>query len=163
MRIFFRLSDPQLRFAGCANNFSQNMRELCWRKNKRRRISNVILRQANEVHLWPRFAVKAVKLLQQECLRELPCAVGAKIEKQNCIAIANALLVRIAKNQRRHKLVRLARFVLSIQRFRRRGSANFTATQNDCIPRFLCSIPTTIAIHCKVAANNRNDLRPARL
>ena len=46
------------------------------------------------MNLRPDFAIEAVEVLEQERLRELSRAVGAKIEKQNGVAVAHTLLVR---------------------------------------------------------------------
>ena len=83
MRVFLRLSNPQLLFAGRANDFAENVGQLFRCKNKRRGISNIVSRERDKVHLRPHLAVKTIEIFQQKCLRQLPRAIGAKVEKQN--------------------------------------------------------------------------------
>ena len=71
------------RFTGRADDFTQDVGELCRRKNKRRRISHIVLRERDEMDLRPDLAVEAIEILQQKGLRQLPRAIGAKVEKQN--------------------------------------------------------------------------------
>ena len=66
------------------------------------------------------------------------------------------------ENERRHELVGLASFVLSIQRFRWRIFARFTATENNCVPSFFRPIPATIAIHREITTDNSDNFRAAR-
>ena len=84
-------------------------------------------------------------------------AIGPKIEKQNNVAITNALLIRLSKNQRRHELVRLALAIVPIQSFGWRVFANLATSENDRVPGFLGPVPTTIAVHRKISPHYRHN------
>ena len=47
------------------------------------------------MHLRPHLAIEPVEILKKKRLRKLTRAVGAEIEKQNRVAVANPLLVRL--------------------------------------------------------------------
>ena len=79
------------------------------------------------------------------------------------MAVADALLIWKAKDERRHKFICFTGGVFALERHLRRRIANLTSSQNDCIPRLFCPIPSPITIHRKIAADHGQDLRPARL
>src|SRR4030095_9951335 len=108
--------------------------------------------------LRPYLAVKAIEILQQKCLGQLPGPVSAKIEKQNHVAITHALLICVRKNQWRHELVCFSVLVLLIHSRRRRRFADLTATENNRVPRLFRTVPTSVAVHRKISAYNRDTL-----
>src|SRR6266481_975655 len=109
VRVFLCLRDAQLRFAGSADHLSQDLAKLLLRKNERRTKADVVLREADKMDLRPDLAVEAIEIFQQKRLRQLSRPISTKVEKQNGVAIAHALLVRLEENQRRHELVGLAK------------------------------------------------------
>src|SRR5205807_9236703 len=124
---------------------------LLW-KNERRGKADVVLREADKMDLRPHLAVEAVEIFHQKRLRQLSRPISAKVGKENGVAIAHALLVRLQENQRRHELVGLAKCVLSLNRCGRRRFAKLTTTKNDCIPGFFRAVPPSVTIHCEIAA-----------
>src|SRR5437588_3032537 len=77
--------------------------------------------------------------------------------------MANALLIRVCKNERWHELVGLAKFILSIQGIGRRRFADFATAENNRVPSLFRSVPATVAIHREVTTDDRYDLRAALL
>src|SRR6266446_1054323 len=107
----------------------------------------------------PNLAVKSVKFFQEKSLRKLTRPIGAEIEKQNTIAVMDALFIRKREDKRRHELVGLAFLVLCRDGLSRRNANPFTFAQNDRIPGFFRAIPTPITIHGEIATNHGHDLR----
>src|ERR671925_1826747 len=101
MRVLLRFCDAQLTFAGSADDLAQDVFEFFGRKDERRRIPDIILRKRDEMDLRPHLAIEALEILQQKGLRELARAVSAEIKKQDCVSIADTLLVRQGENHRR--------------------------------------------------------------
>ena len=62
MRVFFGLCNAQLPFSGGAHHFAQNIFEFFGRKNERGRIANIVLRERDEMHLRPYFAVEPIEI-----------------------------------------------------------------------------------------------------
>src|ERR1700730_11754366 len=89
--------------------------------------------------------------------------MGAKVEEQNGVAVADALLVRASENERWPELLGLANTILSLKRSEGRDSAIYPTPKNNGVPCFFCPVPTAVAIHREVAADHRNDLSAAWL
>ena len=69
MRVLFRLSNAQLRFASSADHLTEDMNEFFGSEDERRRISHIVLRERHEINLGPKFTIETIKILQQKCLR----------------------------------------------------------------------------------------------
>src|SRR5437763_14381660 len=111
------------------------------------------------MNLRPRFAIEAVEILQQKSLGRMAGASGTKIEKENGVAIANALFVWMRENERRHEFIRDPAFVVRPHGRRRTCFTALAAAEHNRIPRFLCSIPSPVAIHREITADNCGYLR----
>ena len=159
MRILLRLRDAQLRFARGAYDLAQDVQQLLRREDERRRIGDVVLRQGDVINLRPCLPFKAVEILQQESLGNLAGPIGAEVEKENGVAIANALFVRVRENERRQEFIGLSAFVLGANGFGRRHLATLAPAKHDRVPGFLCPVPAPIPIHCEITADHRGELR----
>src|SRR3954469_12100542 len=103
MRILFRLRNAELSLPRGTDNISQNVSQFLRRKDKGRRISDIILGQGEIIDPRPRLSIETVEIPEKKSLGQLSGPIGAKVEKQNRIAIADSLLIWKAKDERRHK------------------------------------------------------------
>ena len=94
-------------------------------------------------------------------LRKLARAIRSEVKEQNGVAIANSLLVRVSKNERRHELIRLPGRVMALECGAGKRVAKFSSPQRDCVPRLLRPIPTPVAIHGEVSSHHRDHAGPA--
>src|SRR5262249_36863741 len=63
MRVLLGLGDAQLPFAGGADDLTQNVFEFFWRENEGRRITNIVLRERDEMDLRPDLTIEPVEIL----------------------------------------------------------------------------------------------------
>ena len=91
--ILFRLGDAKLGKTRAADDFAEDIGQRLRRKNHRAAVGLVVFGQRDKVHCGSNFAIKALKILVQKGNRQLARPIGAKIEPDDDVAVADALLI----------------------------------------------------------------------
>src|SRR5207248_10329198 len=98
VRVLLRLRDPELRFSRCTNDFAQDATQIFRTEYEGTLIGHIVSGHGDELGQRPDFAIESVEIRQEKSLRQLPGTIGAEVNENNHVAIADALFVRMGEN-----------------------------------------------------------------
>ena len=166
MRVFFGLGSAELAESGGSHDLAEIVGQGGGAEDDVGTIigvSGVVFSECVVAGLGGDFAVETGEVRFQESLTELAGAVSAEVKPQDDIAIADSLLVGVAKNHGLHEFVsaRISR-IGGLNGSAGEIGADFTTAEHDGIPSELVTLPTGIAIHGVVATDHGGDFGSAK-
>ena len=112
MRVLFGFRDAQLFESRGGDDFTEHVGQVLRCEDRLAGVGRIILGERVIRDLRGDPAIKAVEIGLQECIGQFAGAVGAEVEEQHHVAIADALFARVAQDHRRHELIGLVQAVL---------------------------------------------------